>query len=234
KQVGKHAGCCDGPGKARLHRDQVNELLPLLLRDAAVQRIARMHPHAAGASQRRHAPHGGQWPRASVASWPAPDIAQCVGRGRFGEVRDSAAHGLKGRLCFPVVELANDRRTAGASFIHRLCAAQVGGGKSGQHSGSQQCMKEFHQKALRTGRMMISLVSTSSGWGMADWMARAMASGLMAILRNSFICSRPVGSAMLSASSDSVTPGLMVLTRMSVFSWRNPSEMAHTAYLVAQ
>jgi hypothetical protein len=41
----------------------------------------------------------------------------------------------------------------------------------------------------------------------AYWMARPMASGWIAILRQAFIRSRAVSSLMVSASSDSTTPG---------------------------
>ena len=58
-----------------------------------------------------------------------------------------------------------------------------------------------------------SFMSTSSGCSMAKAMARATESGEIASRRKSFMASRALSSEMLSASSDSVTPGEMTVTR---------------------
>ena len=64
---------------------------------------------------------------------------------------------------------------------------------------------------------------------MAKAMARAIASAGIAVLRNPFTHSRALSSVMVSASSDSVAPGAITVTRMLEFSMRSPSEIACTA-----
>ena len=68
---------------------------------------------------------------------------------------------------------------------------------------------------------MKSFTFTSTGCSMAKAMARATESGEIESRRKSFMASRaPHRRCYRLASSDSVTPGEMTVTRVSLFSWR--------------
>lgn len=88
--------------------------------------------------------------------------------------------------------------------------AHAGAGPGDQygtgHIGSLH-VRMAGQAAQAVGRTTISLVSTSCGWPMTCAIAAAIASGFRAIRRYACIPSAATGSVMVSASSDSTTPG---------------------------
>src|SRR6187402_240053 len=78
--------------------------------------------------------------------------------------------------------------------------------------------RDFAQCGLAVGRMMISLTSTAFGCAIAQAMASPTALAGMATLRKSRIAAAEPSWLIVLASSDSVTPGLMVVARTLVVS----------------
>src|SRR5690606_1713696 len=107
------------------------------------------------------------------------------------------------------------------------------GGRA-QREGQQQAGERAHHAGLRTWRTAMSVVSTSPGCEIAWAMAGAIASGSSAILRNCAIAAADSAWVIVLASSDSTAPGYTQVTRTMSLSMRRPSEIARTAYLVAQ